>query len=685
MSRRLHVLIVLMMAFSLTTAEAASWRHVSVPGAVVHDLTVLPGGILYVGTNNGVYRSENAGSTWARTQSTSPSKEFLRVHVVDGDPAKLVAYTYDTTQYGGLALEASRDGGVTWQVTFTYPLNFRTGDFVSHPSAPGVILFSESHVLLRSEDGGMTWANLTVTQGNQAKRDVFPIGNQPGRYVAPSYRIDRMFESNDGGVTWTNLELQPHLPLRDYTRFEQDPVEPSLLYYAAYDFGGQAALSGKLDSRTGAVSPFTDVCGCTHVRVVPDPHRPGRLIAPSIAFDPTTLAVTGRPVRESLDGGATWHELSRLPRRLDGDYRWQFDPWMSGRSYLPTGGAGVYVSNNGGLTFTPRYQGMNAGVVTHLSVDPTNPSDFLVSRQLLPMLHSSDGGNSFSTVRMDFYSEYVSPAQERPRIARSWTDPKVLVGFDTSSFYRSEDGGRSWRILPSDFPFREVWINTLQFTGSGSDKLVVLTERADVGNQLYWSSDGGQHWSSSDFGGWGAVNRLGAGSVDSGPIYARRESYMPQQDPLWVADAFGGAPHLVTPPSTDMFFHWSISTPDPSNPFRVLAFSYDWSSQNRPREVFETLDAGTTWRRMGRTDLIGGIPVVDACDGRTVWETIMGRVSRDGGKHFGAEVDFAQYLANGFHALCFEGKSHVLAQSPRGISIREPEAGDTLLKEGHDP
>lgn len=661
--------------------QAASWRHVTVPGGAVLDLAVLPGGALYAGTNDGVYRSDNAGDTWTRTHGVSVAKAFLRVHAVDGDPLKLVAYTRDLTRSDGLALETSRDGGATWQVTFTYPLHFGTGDFASHPSTPGVILFVESHLLLRSEDGGMTWTDFS---SNQHKRNAFPLPDRPGHFIAPAYRIDRMLESNDGGRTWTNLELQSHLPQIE-TRFEQDPGQPWLVYYAAYEYGVQVALSGSVDSRTGLVTPFNDHCGCSHVRVVPDPHRQGRLIAPAVAFDAATGALTGRPIRESLDGGATWHELSRLSRKLEDEYRWQFDPWLPGRVYFPTAGAGIYRSDNDGLSFTQRYQGMNAGVVAHLSVDPTNPADFLVARQLLPMLHSSDGGESFSAVRRDFYSDLVSPAQDRPRIARAWDEPNVLIGFDRQSFYRSEDGGRSWEMLTSDFPFDEVWINAVQFSGSGSDRLVALTEHGELGNQMYWSSDGGRHWTSSDFGGWGYVNRLGTGSDDLGPVYARRENYNAVQASLWVADGFGSAPRFVDPPSSDMFFYWTMSAPDPSNAFRMLAFSEDWSTQNRPREVFETHDAGNTWIRTGRSNILGGIPVVDACDGRTVWESISGAVSRDGGRYFGPAVTFSNYLANGFHALCFQGKSHVLTQSSRGISIREPEAGDTLLKEGHDP
>ncbi len=666
----------------LAGAQAAGWRHMPVPGAHVYDLAILPDGALYAGTNDGVYRSLDAGASWTRTQSASPSKQFLRVHSVDGDAQRLIAYTADTTQHGGTALEASHDGGASWQITHAGPFFARSGRFVVHPATPGVVLFTEANTVLRSEDGGATWADLS---GTQTKRSVFAVANRPGRYVAMLDRADRMLESNDGGATWSSLALKPELPQRHDVTFEQDPVRHSILYFAAYQSGGQAALSGELDTQTGAVRFFTDACGCSHVRVVPDPHRTGRLIAPAVAFDETTLAVTGRPLRESLDGGATWRELSRLPRRLADDYRWQFDPWQPGRIYLPTAGAGVYRSDDDGVSFTPRYEGMIAAVPTYLSVDPTNPADFLVARSLLPMLHSSDGGNSFSPVGMDFYSDYAGPEEDHPRIARAWTDPKALLGFDDRSFYRSDDGGRSWEAMDSDFPFEDVWIRALQFTGSGSDKLVALAERGKLSNHLFWSSDGGRHWTASDFGGWAFVNRLGTGKDDPGPVYVRSDGYSSQPATLWISDAFGGTPRFASPPSSDTSLRWTMSAPDPANTFRMLAFS-DRAGEPAPlREVFETLDGATTWHTSGTSQLVGGTPVIDACDGRTVWETMSGRVSRDGGRSFGAGVDFAQYLADGFHALCFQGKSHVLTLSSRGISIREPEAGDTLFKEGHDP
>lgn len=670
----------------LADAQASSWHQLPVSGALVRDLVVLEDGLLYAGTNNGVYRSSDRGNTWSPTQSPAPARTFLRLHVVDQDPQKLVALTLDEARRGGSALEVSLDGGATWQITHVDYRFVGSGTLATHPSLPGVVLFASAGITLRSQDGGLTWSELGP---GMSKKNIFAIRDQPGRFVATSYNYGKLLESNDGGLSWTSIDLQPILPVGDYLSFEQDLSQPSTLYFASYRLGGQAAASGRIDTRTGSVSFFADVCGCSHVRVVADPHRSGRLVAPSVAFDPQTSVVLGRPFRESLDGGATWHELGRLARKIDEDYRWYFDPWQRSTVYLPTAGAGIHRSDDDGLTFSPRYSGMNAGVVTNLLVNPANPQDFLVVRQLLPMLHTGDGGASFSLVAADFHSDLPVAYEDRSRITRAWTEPNVLVGFDNGSFYRSQDGGRSWGTLSSDFPFSNVWTRAIQFAGTGSDKLVALAEHQEA-KRIYRSADGGQHWTSTGLGDQAFVNRIGSGSDDAAPVYARTESYYSLRGSLWRGDRFDSTFRHVPMPDSDSSLSWILSAPDPADTWRILAISEDSSTTPRPRQVWETRDAGATWHTLGTTDLMisiayGGVPIIDACDGRTIWEGLTGQVSRDSGRSFRrTDTGIPFYLMN-FQAVCHDQQSHAFAITSGGIAIREPEASDTLLKTGHDP
>lgn len=682
MSWGIRVLIVWTAIFPPTAVHAASWRQVPVPGAAVHDLAVLPGGELYAGTDNGAYHSLDAGSTWVPTQAGSRSKMFLRLQVLGGDPTSLLAYTFDSTRLGWLGIELSRDGGNTWQVTYDRYLYFGTGRFSVHPSHPNVVLFVESNTVLRSEDGGATWNELNL---GQSVREVFAVRDQPGRFVGTTYRFDRMIESNDGGASWSNVELSPLLPQADYRSFEQDPTQPSVLYFAAYRFASQVPTSGRIDTRTGVVTFFDDAaCACTNVRVVADPHRPGRLIAPSVAFDPVSLAISRRPLRESLDGGATWSELGTLPRKLEGDYRWFFDPWQPGRIYLPTAGAGIYRSGDDGVTFTGHHAGMNAGVVTNLSVDPRNPDEFLVVRQLLPMLHTTDGGISFSTVETDFYSDIPVAYEDRSRVARSENDPDVLIGFDAQALYRSANGGRSWSRMTSSFPFADVWINAIRFIGAGTNKIAVLTEQAGSNIQMHWSADGGESWTASDLEGNVFAKRIGSSGDDASPIYAHYESTEPMQTTLWKADRFGGAFEYQPAPMNELGFSWMTVPPDPSDPSRLLFFGVDHTSAYRPTQIWETLNAGATWHFTGNSNIRNGMIVIDPCNDRTLWDIAYVRVSRNGGQLFQYDSDSVSVMKTGFQAVCHQGSSHLFTAIPGGVGIRQPEAADTLLKDGHD-
>ncbi|PZQ18655.1 MAG: hypothetical protein DI564_05020 [Rhodanobacter denitrificans] len=494
-----------------------------------------------------------------------------------------------------------------------------------------------------------------------------------------------MVESNDGGATWSNVELSPLLPQGDYRSFEQDPAQPSTLYFAAYRFGSQVPTSGRIDTRTGAVTFFNDdACACSHVRVVADPHRPGRLIAPSVAFDPVSQAVLRRPLRESLDGGATWRELAALPRKLENDYRWLFDPGQPGRIYLPTAGAGIYRSDDDGATFAGHHAGMMAGVVTDLSVDPRNPDDFVVVRQLLPMLHTADGGVSFSEVEADFYGDMPVAYEDRSRVARAQGDPDVLIGFDAQAFYRSTDGGRSWSRMASSFPFASVWIDAIRFIGAGSDKIAVLTQQGGENVQMHWSGDGGTSWAASPLEGNVLARRIGSGADDATPVYAYSESYDPLSTTLWKSDRFGGVFKYMPAPMTELGFEWTTLPPDPTDASRLLFFGVDRTSARRPTQIWETLDAGTTWHSLGESNLRNGIAVIDPCDGRTLWDIAYVRVSRSNGQLFQYDSDTIQSMKTGFQAICHGGKSHLFTAVPGGVGIRQPEVADTLLKDGYD-
>jgi hypothetical protein len=95
-------------ALLISTDLGATWTMSNTGLAgTVNVLLTIPGNgeLVYAGTNNGLYRSTDAGATWAVTPLTSQ----VRTLVADPlRPANIYAGTY------GAGVHASTDGGTTW-------------------------------------------------------------------------------------------------------------------------------------------------------------------------------------------------------------------------------------------------------------------------------------------------------------------------------------------------------------------------------------------------------------------------------------------------------------------------------------------------------------------------------------------------------------------------------------------
>lgn len=675
-------------------ADAAQWRRVPVPGGTIEDLVVLADGRLYAGTTDGLYRSDDAGDHWTRTELVPSYKRFRKVYPLDEAGTHLVAYTESWEgPYESPALELSTDGGATWQVTLPDDGYFSgtTGRFVSHPANPDIVLFAEYMKLRRSVDGGRTWqaTNTAFSLG-----EIFPMPDAPGHFVAYLPRSNlRFLESTDGGLTWTERHPTTDVPRRVQTSLVQDTRQPERLYFATANAdyeGNSTSSSGWVDSRDWSVTLFSDPCDCSHRRVVADPHRAGRLVAPSVTFAPDSPIAVSFPVRESLDSGATWQTLSTSGRQIDSDFRLTFDPSTSGRSYMPSLGAGVFRSDDEGVTWNAHYAGMTGGTIAETSANPNDPDDFLVSRRLLPMLRTTDGGASFQAVDADLQDEFYSTYTKR--IARSRANPLLLISHSGDSLYRSQDGGSSWSVLASDYP-SDFASFSIEFVGGDSSHLVALTQDEKGRLLTYWSADGAEHWSpllaNDSYPGLFSLQT----HANNGRAYLTYDYGILRTNVLYlVSDGSTDPFRPVLPPVVDSSTYWATSRPDPTNAQRRLLLEYPGyrPTGTETNRVWESVDDGTSWRLLGPTNSAGAVWTIDACDGRTVWEPDSSTLSRDNGHMFRSDSSVTRGRLGRFENFCLNGKTHVLAVAGRqglgtGLLIREPEAGDTLFRDTFDP
>ena len=189
----------------------ATWQpfRPGLPGTDVHALASTPGlpTRLYAAVvDHGLFRSDDAGQSWARTGQMPASVAALAV-VPDGEADLLYAAT---AQEGVLA---SRDGGRSWAnasgfVNGALPTRRVTGIVYDPRSGDvaesqgnrfrGALYVATDRGLFRSTDGGSSWVRLAL----EADVAVVAVAPDDSRVLLAIDQGGRVFRSSDRGVSW---------------------------------------------------------------------------------------------------------------------------------------------------------------------------------------------------------------------------------------------------------------------------------------------------------------------------------------------------------------------------------------------------------------------------------------------------------------------------------------------------
>jgi photosystem II stability/assembly factor-like uncharacterized protein len=198
-----------------------------------------PGRVL-IGSQAGVWRSDDHGTTWRQTKAPKPELAVWSLAVHPHNPDIVFA------GYEPCAIHRSDDGGETWRalpVSVTFPEITlkpapqvkRVIDIAVDPSRPDDIYAAiEVGGVIRSRDGGETWRN--VTDGLYVTDDALDLHRI---VVSPAHAgvvstIGRigMFRSRDAGEHWGTLAVPPSATgKRPYCReLVVAPDDPHVLY-----------------------------------------------------------------------------------------------------------------------------------------------------------------------------------------------------------------------------------------------------------------------------------------------------------------------------------------------------------------------------------------------------------------------------------------------------------------------
>ncbi len=334
-----------------------------------------------------------------------------------------------------------------------------------------------------------------------------------------------MFRSTDGGANWTELSSFTGLSVHDL-EFAPDGT--------AYAGTMDSVYKSTDDGATWVQKNLGIGVNDQTLEVTIDPNDPLRLwagVADALGSQPNTLLL-------STDGGNTW--TPKVP--LGGPYGFAaiaVHPSDSNKVYAAWqggfGGGGVFVSSNGGTTWTDR-----TGIL------PTNPMQDLVHDGTRLLLC---GGQLFGSQN---------------------------VGVWTTS-----DDGVTWTELSNaGWPLRVL--HDLELEPGNPNHILA----ASVGNGIYESFDGGATWSF----GVGGTGGLSSNEVSYDPLGATMTLFVGSSSNAVWKSTDGGASYGSSSLGIGQLNVYSIAT-NPLNPLEV-AIAYQGLNDGG---LQSSVDGGVTW------------------------------------------------------------------------------------------
>ncbi|MFO7169768.1 MAG: glycosyl hydrolase [Chloroflexota bacterium] len=539
-----------------------------------------------VSHGDGVYKSTDAGRTW-RHLGLEATRNIgkVRVHPENPDIVLVAALGHAHGPNPERGVYRSTDGGATWELTLHRSEDAGASDLCIDPTNPRIVYAAlwqarrgphyltsggPGSGLFRSDDGGVTWTELTskpgMPKGIKGKIGVAASPARPGRvWAIVEAEQGGVFRSDDWGETWEKLCEDRNLRQRAwyYSHIYADPLDPETVWVLNVELW-RSVDGGKSFGRVQA--PHGD----NHDLWI-DPRDPRRMILGNDG---------GATV--SLNGGVSWSSLynqptgefyhvtvdTRVPYRVYGaqqDNTTMSVPSRTGRAAITT----------------TEWLEVGGGESGYIAVDPRNPNIVYAGSYQGYLTRYDHGTGQLRQVSV-WPEEYSGWAAQDQKYRFNWTFPLLISPHDPATLYcaanvvfRSRDEGQTWEPISPD---------------------LTRNDPATLGPS------------------GGPITKDNTGAETYGTVFALAES--PLQAGLLWAGSDDGLVHLsrdggatwenVTPPELPEWALISIIEPSPHDPAAAYLAATRYKHDDFAPYLFATSDYGASWRL-----ITGGIPEDD--------------------------------------------------------------------------
>lgn len=360
--------VALFLALSCLRLNAVNWLPFGPNGGDARSFAADPHdhSHLYLGTLTGwMYESHDGGRTWKRLASVGQRDDLaLDSIVVDSaNPRHLLvgAWVLGSTEGG---LYVSNDGGLSWEIDSDMRgQSIRA--LTASLSDPKIVVAGTLKGVYRSSDGGEHW-QLISPEGSQEIHEVESIAIDPANpeiIYAGTWHLP--WKTTDGGATWNPIK-DGIIDDSDVFSIIIDPKQPNVVY--------ASACSGIYKSEDGGAK-FTGGVGVNKTQGIPSSARRTRVLMQ----DPQNLNIVFAGTTEGLfrsgDSGASWLRTTGPEVIVNDVY---VDPENTNRILLATDRGGVLASNDGGYSFLPSNTGFSARQITSYIGDAAQPATIYI-------------------------------------------------------------------------------------------------------------------------------------------------------------------------------------------------------------------------------------------------------------------------------------------------------------------
>jgi photosystem II stability/assembly factor-like uncharacterized protein len=555
-----------------TTDGGLNWRPIfdKQKGAspAIGAIAVAPSdpNILYVGTGeacirgnvvggNGVYKSIDAGKTWAFIGlKDTHAVGRLIVHPRDPDIVFVAALGHPFAENEERGIFRTRDGGKSWEKILYKDAKSGGIDITFDPGNPNILFASLWQVkrtpwsmesggpgsgLYRSTDGGSTWREVKghgLPEGTKGRIGVTVSGADANRvWAVVEAEKGGIYRSDDGGESWQLLTDDHRFRQRAwyYSHIFADPKSADTVYilntsaYRSND-GGKTFASLR--------APHGDNHGLWI-----DPTNPKRIINGNDG---------GATI--SIDGGQSWTTLYNQPTaqfyHVTTDNRFPYYLYGAQQDNSTVGIASA--SADGGIDRADWYD-VGGGESGYIAPDPTDPQIVYAG---------SYGGDVTRFDHRTGETLAVNPWPVNPigwaaadmKHRFQWTEPIVFSPHDPKTLYfagemifKTTNGGMSWAAISPDLTRNDKQKQqasggpiTKDNTGVEVYDTVFSVVESPVQRDLIWAGtddglvhitlDAGQHWENvtpKAMPEWGTVSMIEASPKEAGTAYVAVERH----------------------------------------------------------------------------------------------------------------------------------------------------------------